>query len=119
MAKAHAAPRANSAAEHRPARPEPGLAPVRKAPRSTERRRREQHFRRRRRDLLADAVLALLLAIVLMSLTAGLGILLLMVLPVGAGLVAYRVIQRRLARRVAVPQPRPRSRSSRPRTVRG
>jgi Flp pilus assembly protein TadB len=119
MAKAHAAPRANSAAEPRRARPQTGLAPVRTAPRSTERRRREQHFRRRRRDLLTDAILALVLAIVLTSLTAGLGILLLVVVPMAAGLVAYRVVQHRLARRAPEPHRRPRSRASRPRTVRG
>src|ERR1700756_343299 len=39
------------------------------------RRRRAEHFRRRRRDLLVDAVAALVLALILVSLTAGLRIL--------------------------------------------
>jgi hypothetical protein len=58
-----------------------------------ERRRRERHFRRRRRDLLEDTGIALLLAIILVSVTAGLGVLALLELPVvlallGSGLAA-------------------------------
>ena len=110
MAKAHAAPRAHSAAESwfdwTPPTPEPARRPVsaaraRRTGRPGARRRRAEHFRRRRRDLLVDAVLALVLAIILISLTAGLGILLLLVVPMAAGLIAERVIRHRRARRPA------------------
>ena len=60
----------------------------------SEHRRRERHFRRRRRDLLEDALLGLVLAIVLISLTAGLGVLALIVLPVGLALIAAPVMVR-------------------------
>jgi hypothetical protein len=95
LPKVQAAPRAHSAADHVPGRP----APDRPRARTAEARRRERHFRRRRRDLLADAALGLLLAIVLLSATAGLGVLLLLVMPLAAGLVALSIVERRLARR--------------------
>ncbi len=139
MARAQAAPRANSAAEPRFDWTEPARGAKRgqaagralssgrrSAPRTAEhrpsapqgeRRRRAQHFRRRRRDLLVDATLALILTIVLLSLTAGLGILMLVVVPMAAGLIVHRIIQRRRARREA-PRGR-RSRGARPRPARG
>ncbi len=116
MARAQAAPRANSAAEpwfdgtepdwtepvRAPKRPRrPRTAGRRRPSRDAERRRRAQHFARRRRGLVTDAVLALILALVLISLTAGLGILLLVVVPLAAGLIAERVIRFRRARRGA------------------
>jgi Flp pilus assembly protein TadB len=55
-----------------------------------ERRRRQLHFRRRRRDLLEDAVLGLLLAIMLLSVTAGLGVLAL--IEIVAAVIALGVI---------------------------
>lgn len=90
------------------ARPAPApvrpAAPRRPAPRrdtTSERRRRERHFARRRRDLLEDAGVATLLAIVLLVATAGLGIVALIMLLVGATLVASKVAPRMLARRRA------------------
>jgi Flp pilus assembly protein TadB len=69
---ARATNRLERAVPARPPRRRPAVA-SRDAVR--ERRRRELHFRRRRRDLLQDGVLGLLLAIVLLSVTAGLGVL--------------------------------------------
>lgn len=62
---------------------------------SPERRRRERHFRRRRRDLIEDAAIAFALSIVLISVTAGLGVLALVELPI-AGLVAASLIAERM-----------------------
>ena len=135
MAKAHAAPRAHLAAdpwfdwtdpagepERRPPPPAPGpragAPPARRSARTPQRRRREEHFRRRRRDLLVDVGVALVLAIILISLTAGLGILLLFVLPLAGGLVAERVVprlvQRRRARHTSSGHPRRGGRARRP-----
>jgi hypothetical protein len=55
--------------------------------RAAERRRRERHFRRRRLDLLQDAGLALVVTIVLISQTAGLGVLALLMVPLAGVLV--------------------------------
>jgi hypothetical protein len=77
----------------------------------SERRRRERHFRRRRRDLLEDTGMALLLAIILVSVTAGLGVLALLELPVVALLIGTSVAGRGLGARLAKPRPRaPRAR---------
>ena len=68
---------------------------------SAERRRRERHLRRRRRDLLADTAFALVLTIMLISVTAGLGVLALLEVPI-AGLVAISLVaERGLHRRAA------------------
>jgi Flp pilus assembly protein TadB len=64
-----------------------------------ERRRREQHFRLRRRDLLVDAALGLLLAVVLLAETAGLGVLALLVLPAAFLLLVSGLVRRRSRRR--------------------
>jgi hypothetical protein len=99
-----------SAASHRRVAPPDlsGASPAAPRPRvSSERRRRERHFRRRRRDLLEDAVLGLVLAVVLISVTAGLGVLALLVFAIaavlGAGVVVRRV-RRVRARKLARPR---------------
>jgi hypothetical protein len=66
---------------------------------SSERRRRARHYALRRRDLALDAVAGLLATIVLISLTAGLGVLLLLIIPLAVGLVVSAVLERRRARR--------------------
>lgn len=79
----------------------PGVSPRRLGPPQAsrrpgpERRRRERHFRRRRRDLVEDAAIACALSIVLISVTAGLGVLALVELPVAA-LVAASLIAERM-----------------------
>ncbi len=73
------------------------------ARRRSERRQRELRFRRRRLDLLQDVGLAVLATIVLITLTAGLGVLLLLVLAAGgvraASVVVPRVLRWRRERR--------------------
>jgi hypothetical protein len=78
----------------------PALAPTgahgkRAAARRAERRRRERHFRRRRRDLLEDAIVALLAALILISVTAGLGVLALLEMPLAMLLITSSLIERR------------------------
>ena len=73
---------------------EPALTPAIHAARR-ERRRREQHFRRRRRDLLEDFGVAIIVTIVALILTAGLGVLALIEIPVGAAVIASFLIERR------------------------
>lgn len=70
---------------------------------AAERRRRQSHFARRRRDLIEDAGVALVVAIVLISVTAGLGVLALLMILL-AGLIAGSVLAPRIAarRRVAL-----------------
>ena len=63
-----------------------------------QRRHRERHFRRRRRDLLQDAVLGVLLAIVMLSLIAGLGVMALIEVVAGATVLGTAVLARVLAR---------------------
>ncbi|HEY8626158.1 MAG TPA: hypothetical protein VIL82_09130 [Solirubrobacteraceae bacterium] len=64
-----------------------------------ERRRRERHFRRRRRDLLEDTGLALLLTIALVTVTAGLGVLALIEVPVTTALIAWLLAERAIKKR--------------------
>jgi hypothetical protein len=69
--------------------------------RSAERRRRERHFRRRRQDLLQDAGLALVITVVLIMETAGLGVLALLMIPLAGVMVGTNVagrVRRRRAR---------------------
>jgi hypothetical protein len=92
------------------AEPHPHPPPVSKRPATSrrnrtpvaERRRRERHFRRRRRDLLEDTSMALLLSIIFVTVTAGLGVLALLELPVVVALVgsgqAGRLLGARRAR---------------------
>ena len=60
-----------------------------------ERRRREQHLRRRRRDLLEDFGMAVVLVLVALTWTAGLGVIALIEIPVGAAVIASLVLERR------------------------
>ncbi len=62
-------------------------------------RRRERHFRRRRRDLLEDAGFALVVTITLLTVTAGLGILALIEVPIAAALVTSVLAERAIKRR--------------------
>jgi hypothetical protein len=73
----------------------------------SERRRRERHFARRRRDLLEDTGLALIFTLILISVTAGLGVVVLLEIPLGTALVAS----------VIIPRVRRRRQSARARTV--
>jgi len=90
---------ARSPRDQRPASALPARAPTGARARNAERRRRERHFRRRRRDLLEDAAIALIVVIVLLSVTAGLGVLALLELPIGGSLVACSIAERRLRAR--------------------
>ncbi len=82
----------------------PGRAssPRPRSRRSTEQRRRERHFARRRRDLLEDVGLALLLTLTLVSLTAGLGVIALLEIPMAGILLASVVVPRVRRRRLHV-----------------
>jgi hypothetical protein len=64
-----------------------------------ERRRREQHMRRRRRDLLEDFGIAVVLMIVALTWTAGLGVIALIEIPVGAAVIGSLVLERRWRKR--------------------
>jgi Flp pilus assembly protein TadB len=95
-----------------------GAAPARRpasarARASTERRRRQRHFARRRRDLLEDTALALLLTVVLLTVTAGLGVIALLEIPMAIVLIASIVIPRVRRRRQFV-RPVPRARRPSP-----
>jgi hypothetical protein len=83
-------------APHAPAPPDRAL-PARKQPRAPatlERRRRERHLQRRRRDLLVDCAVALLLMIVALVLTAGLGVIALLDIPVIGVLIGSLALER-------------------------
>jgi uncharacterized membrane protein len=73
-------------------------APRERAARA-ERRRRERHFARRRRDLLEDVALALLLTIFALILTAGLGVIALIEIPVAGAAIGSVVLERWVRRR--------------------
>jgi hypothetical protein len=103
-------------------RPRPsGPAPARDASRnrqspravSAQRRRRQRHFARRRRDLIQDASAALVIAVFLISVTAGLGVLALLEIPLVGALIASLIAERVIARRRAAPPSRRAGRSSR------
>jgi hypothetical protein len=66
---------------------------------SAERRRRQRHFARRRRDLIQDAGAALVIAVFLISVTAGLGVLALLEIPLAGTLVVSLIAERSLTRR--------------------
>ena len=85
--------------------------PPRRVPTDPERRRRARHFRLRRRDLLGDLAAGALLAIALLALTSGLGVLALLEVALVAILVAGGVIARRRARRVGASRTRTRRKS--------
>jgi hypothetical protein len=64
-----------------------------------ERRRRELQLRRRRRDLLEDAVIALLVTIVALIWTAGLGVIAIIAVPVAAAVIGSFLAERALRKR--------------------
>lgn len=66
--------------------------------RTSERRQRERHLRLVRRDLLVDCLLALLLTIAMLVITAGLGVIALLEIPAAAAAIASCVIERRRRR---------------------
>jgi len=59
-----------------------------------ERRRRQRHFRLRRRDLVLDTAMALGLTLILISMTAGLGVLALLELPIAGVLIGSLIVER-------------------------
>jgi hypothetical protein len=64
-----------------------------------ERRRRAQLVRQRRRDLVTDAAIALALTLLAVVLTAGLGVLALIEVPVALALVGTVLMERRTRKR--------------------
>jgi hypothetical protein len=86
--------RSQAAARVRPAphRPAPSRPPGVLA---TERRRRERHYQLRRRDLLEDLGAGMLVTVLLLTLTAGLGVLALLDLALLGLLAASGVVGRR------------------------
>jgi hypothetical protein len=64
-----------------------------------ERRRRLTHLRRRRRDLLEDVVGAIVLMILALIVTPGLGVLALIEVPLALGLIATVLAERRWRKR--------------------
>jgi hypothetical protein len=90
---------------HPARRPSPGHPPP--APRrarrvaadQAERRRRERHRRRLRRDLLEDFALALLLTVTALIVTAGLGVIALLEVPVLGAVIASFGLERRMRAR--------------------
>lgn len=86
--------------------PRPVAPARRRSPQSPQQRqarvaasRRMRLIRRRRLDLLQDSVLALVLAIFVLSVTAGLGVVALLAVPVALILVGSLVVERRRRRR--------------------
>lgn len=59
-----------------------------------ERRRRERHWRRLRRDLLEDVLAGLVLMILTLVVTAGLGVVALLEIPAGAAVIGSFVVER-------------------------
>jgi hypothetical protein len=103
--------RANLAPRHDDPAPWAVLAdPPRAArPPRADRLRRMQLIRRRRRDLLEDTALAAVLALFLLIVTAGLGVVAILEIPalilIGGSLVAERIIRRRRAQEAAARRP--------------
>jgi hypothetical protein len=64
-----------------------------------ERRRRIRHFRRRRRDLIVDAALAIVLMVLALILTPGLGVLAIIEIPVALALIGTVLAERRIRKR--------------------
>lgn len=57
-------------------------------------------IRRRRLDLLQDGVLALVLAILVLTISAGLGVVALLAIPVALGILASLLVERHRSRRI-------------------
>ena len=73
----------------------PGPQPSRRA---LDHRRRSRHFARRRRDLLGDIAAALLVTLLTVTLAAGLGVVVLIELPVALALISSYLLDRRCHR---------------------
>jgi hypothetical protein len=100
MSPSHRESRVRFAAESDPAAP----SPRRPASATAERRRRARHYRLRRRDLVGDLAAGLVVAILLVAVTAGLGVLALLDLALVGGLVVSGIIGRRRRRGTGGPR---------------
>lgn len=69
--------------------------------RSLERRRRERHYRLRRRDLLQDILIAVALAFVVLTTSAGLAVVAILMFATGGVLIATIAVERALRRKGA------------------
>lgn len=98
MSPAQAASRAPAAAHHVDHRSQRRRAAPRG--RAGEARLRRRHFARRRRDLLTDCLGGVVLALLVMAVSSGLGIVLLLLIPVVGGLIAAALVRRGLPQRV-------------------
>jgi Flp pilus assembly protein TadB len=76
----------------------PAPEPEQRSPTAQQRRRQQRLLARRRRDLLEDVVAAIVLTIVAITLTAGLGVIALIEVPVVLALVISYVRDRRRRR---------------------
>jgi len=74
---------------------------------SQQRRRREQRFRQRRRDLLVDAGIGFILAITVLIMASGLGVIAIASIPVLLALAGTVVLERRAGKRRRPGRPRP------------
>jgi hypothetical protein len=88
------------------AREPPGPRATRDRAARNERIRRERHLRRRRRDLLVDTAVALVVTVLTLSLTAGLGVVALLQIPVAGAIAGSFLLERSLRKRRASPPPR-------------
>lgn len=114
----------SSASARRPVSPEPLPRwlgePPRQGRRSSERRSSESRKRRRqlqqlRRDLLVDGGLALVLTVLVLSATAGLGVVALLEVPIAGAVLLSFALERRARRRARATR---RYRNPRPNTNR-
>jgi hypothetical protein len=74
-----------------------------------ERRRRSQHFARLRRDVLEDTAVALLVTLLTIAFTSGLGVIALIELPLVLALIISYLLERRTRRRRGRPRPQTRT----------
>ena len=74
-----------------------------------ERRRRSQHFARLRRDVLEDTGAALLVTLLTITFTSGLGVIALIELPLALALIVSYLLERRTHRRRGRPRPQTRT----------
>lgn len=70
-----------------------------------DRRRRSQHFARLRRDLLEDTAAALLVVLLTITFTSGLGVIAVIELPLALALIVSYLLERRTHRRHGRPRP--------------
>jgi hypothetical protein len=88
-------PARRSAPRYAPPQPghRPSSSPAARAAR-TERRRRQRHIRQLRRDMLVDVSLAILLTVAAISVTAGLGVIAIIELPVACAVIGSFLVER-------------------------